>query len=133
MKRAFTLIELLAVIIILAIVTVIAVPIINNAIDDSRESANLRSIEGYARAVEQKYYEEMSDGVPVIDSNFLASINTGGGKVTCNSVNFSAEYNVVLNSCTVENTKDKTYCYANGKHYECNDTEFSNILSQLGS
>lgn len=58
MKRAFTLVELLAVIIILAIVTVFAVPIINNAVEDSRESANLRSIEGYARAVEQKYYEE---------------------------------------------------------------------------
>ena len=130
MKRAFTLVELLAVIIILAIVTVFAVPIINNAVEDSRESANLRSIEGYARAVEQKYYEE---GLPVIDSDFLASVNTGGGEANCTSVNFSAEHNVVLNSCTVENTQDKTYCYASGKHYDCSDPEFLNILSQLGN
>ena len=130
MKRAFTLIELLAVIVILAVVTVIAVPIINNAVEDSRESANLRSVEGYARAVEQKYYEE---GMPVIDSDFLASVNTGGGEVICTSVSFSAEYSVILNSCTVENNKDKTYCYAGGKHYDCGDTEFLNILSQLGN
>ncbi len=133
MKRAFTLIELLAVIIILGVIAIFAVPIINNAIEDSKESANLRSIEGYARAVEQKYYEDLSDGIPVIDSTFLSGINTGGGEVNCTSVNFSAEYNVVLNSCKVENTENKTYCYAKGNHYDCSDTEFLNILSQLGS
>ncbi len=41
MKKAFTLIELLAVIILLAIITLIATPIILNVIEDSRESANL--------------------------------------------------------------------------------------------
>ena len=130
MKKGFTLVELLAVVVLLAIVALIATPIIGNVIETSRESANQRSIEGYARAVEQKYYEE---GLPVIDSDFLASVNTGGGEVNCTSVNFSAEYNVVLNSCTVENTQDKTYCYASGKHYDCSDPEFLNILSQLGN
>ena len=130
MKKGFTLIELLAVIILLAVISIIATPIITNIIETSKESANQRSIEGYARAVEQKYYEE---GMPVIDSDFLASVNTGGGEVICTSVSFSAEYSVILNSCTVENNKDKTYCYAGGKHYDCGDTEFLNILSQLGN
>ena len=61
MKKGFTLIELLAVISLLAIVALIATPIILNVIDDSKESANLRSIEGYARAI-----EELDVEIPII-------------------------------------------------------------------
>ncbi len=43
-NKAFTLIELLAVIIILAIVALIATPIILNVIEDSRKSANLSEV-----------------------------------------------------------------------------------------
>ena len=52
-KRAFTLIELLAVIVILAIIALIAVPIILNIIEDSKLSSQKRSIDNYAKAVEQ--------------------------------------------------------------------------------
>ena len=58
MKKGFTLIELLAVIIILAIVAIIATPIITDIIESSKESANLRSVEGYANAVKNKYFND---------------------------------------------------------------------------
>lgn len=43
MKKAFTLIELLAIIIILAIIALIATPIILNVVEDARNSANMSS------------------------------------------------------------------------------------------
>ena len=52
-NKAFTLIELLAVIVILAIIALIATPIVLNIIKDSRESSGLRSAEMYLDAVEQ--------------------------------------------------------------------------------
>ena len=51
-KNAFTLIELLAVIVILAIIALIATPIILGIIKDSKDNANKRSIDNYAKAVQ---------------------------------------------------------------------------------
>ena len=47
--KGFTLVELLAVVVLLAVIALIATPIIGNIIDTSKESANQRSIEGYKR------------------------------------------------------------------------------------
>jgi prepilin-type N-terminal cleavage/methylation domain-containing protein len=49
-NKAFTLIELLAVIVILAVIALIAVPIIMGIIKDARETSNLRSAELYLDA-----------------------------------------------------------------------------------
>ena len=61
-KRGFTLVELLAVIVILAIIALIATPIILNVIKDAKyESAN-RSLEGYLDAIEKSLLEnELED------------------------------------------------------------------------
>jgi len=52
-NKAFTLIELLAVIVILAIIALIATPIVLNIISNTKENAQLRSAEMYLDAVEQ--------------------------------------------------------------------------------
>ena len=44
-KNAFTLIELLAVIVVLAIIALIATPVVINIINDAQISADKRSIE----------------------------------------------------------------------------------------
>ena len=49
-KNAFTLIELLGVLMILAIIAVITIPIINNILSNSREQAYQRSVEGIIEA-----------------------------------------------------------------------------------
>lgn len=58
-KKGFTLVELLAVIVILAIIALIATPIVINVVNESREKANLRSIESYAKAYETAYYQAL--------------------------------------------------------------------------
>ena len=50
--RAFTLIELLAVIVILAIIALIATPIVLSIINESKENARLRSAEMYIKGLE---------------------------------------------------------------------------------
>ena len=129
MKKGFTLVELLAVVVLLAIVSLIATPIIGNVIETSRESANQRSIEGYADAVRNEYYNQQTGGgVPVIDSDFLSRVDTEGNEISCENVLYSTEYQVILNKCTIADEIDKQYCYASGNHYDCDDSEFSNIL-----
>ena len=129
LNKAFTLVELLAVIVLLAIVALIATPVIDNVIDSSRQRANERSIEGYANAVANEYYNQQTGGgIPVIDSDFLANVDTQGNEIKCENVLYSDDYQVVLNNCTVAEEIEQQYCYADGEHYECNDSEFLNIL-----
>ena len=53
MKKGFTLVELLAVIVILAIVALIAVPIILDIIESTKRQSDERSIELYLSAVKE--------------------------------------------------------------------------------
>ncbi len=133
MKKGFTLVELLAVVVLLAIVALIATPIIGNVIETSRESANQRSIEGYADAVRNEYYNQQTGGgIPVIDSEFLSKVDTEGNEISCENVLYSTEYQVILNKCTIADYTKKLYCYAGGEHYECDDSEFLGILQNSG-
>ena len=52
MKKGFTLIELLSVIVILAIIATIAVPIVLNIVEETRNQVNLRSIENILDSTE---------------------------------------------------------------------------------
>ena len=53
-KRGFTLVELLAVIVILAIIAIIATPIILGVIETSKKGATENSALGYLDAVEKQ-------------------------------------------------------------------------------
>lgn len=61
MKKGFTLVELLAVIVILAILALIATPVVLGIITDANESTKLRSAEFYLDAVEQSVLKENID------------------------------------------------------------------------
>ena len=74
-KKGFTLIELLAVIVILAIIALITTPIVLNLINQSKEAANKRSVEAYAKAVEYAViqYEYNNNGeLPSTDTTTTA-------------------------------------------------------------
>ena len=68
-KKGFTLVELLAVIVILAIIALIATPIILGVIETSKKGASENSALGYLDAVEKQiarkihdYYMDNSEG-----------------------------------------------------------------------
>lgn len=58
-KKGFTLVELLAVIVILAIIALIATPIILNVIDDAKTNAAKNSAYGYIDALEKVNARDM--------------------------------------------------------------------------
>ena len=120
-KKGFTLIELLAVIVILAIIALIATPIIMNIIRDSKENANKRSIDNYAKAVENaivKYqldgkkinhgYYKYSEGGKLItldttnpSEEISLNIDYEGNPVLCDIIKFNEDNTIYLNKCKV--------------------------------
>jgi len=63
-KKGFTLVELLAVIIILAVIALIATPIVLDVVDDAKKSAFSSSASGIISAIKLKTAENMLAGVP---------------------------------------------------------------------
>jgi len=88
-KKAFTLIELLAVIVILAIIALIATPIILNIINDTKKSSVERSKELYLDAVEQAIARKN------LNENFNPSICTviEKGNLKCDVGELKVEIN----------------------------------------
>ncbi len=111
-KKAFTLVELLAVIVVLAILTAITVPIVINTIAEAEKGAFLSSVDSYTRAVRTEY---------VIDSlnqeNSVTEFLITNGKVNGNTLlnNEKVDYNGIINFDLSNNSyflmiKDKKYC-----------------------
>ena len=61
-KNGFTLVEVLAVIVVLSIIALIAVPTVSNIVDTSKRGAFRDSIENLTRAMEQKCLSDIYDG-----------------------------------------------------------------------
>lgn len=134
MKKGFTLIELLAVIIVLAIIALIATPLIMSVVDNARESARKSSVLGYVDAVKLAVSEyQFANGGKTPDVNVTwanENVTYQGGTVSCVDVANSSNYGVIVYNCTV-GSNDKDYCYANGKVYKCDDTNYLNIYNQF--
>ena len=88
-KKGFTLIELLAVIVILAIIALIAVPIVINIINDAKEESQKRSIDNYARAVEQAVYRYTLNTGKTIFGKFTT---TDGKKLIQDDITIDVDY-----------------------------------------
>ena len=69
-KNAFTLIELLAVIVVLAIIALIATPIVMNTIKSAKKGAAERSADSYIRQVETAVAEARLDNKTVPDGTY---------------------------------------------------------------
>ena len=114
MKRGFTLIELLAVITVLSIIMLIAVPVVAGIIKNSKEKTREQSVELYGRAIENAisaYYVKY----PLKNEVTLETLETEklldykSTEVECNIVRIE-ERDVYLADCKVGNKKvDATY------------------------
>lgn len=76
-KKGFTLVELLAVIVILAIIALIATPIILNVIDNAKEGSAKNSAYGYIDAVEKANAQQILKGsnISVLSGTYNISAN----------------------------------------------------------
>src|SRR5574344_2566697 len=107
-RKAFTLIELLAVIVILAIIALIITPVITDVIKKARESSDLRSAEAYVKAGDNFYAEATLDSnkSSLLGTNVINSLEVNNAEATgtliVNSDGTVAMAIVLNNKCYVK-------------------------------
>ena len=80
LNKAFTLIELLAIILILAIIAVITIPIILNVVDNAKRGSIIDSAYGYKDAIHKFYVQELyEDQSFKLDGTYMVSNLKGMG------------------------------------------------------
>lgn len=124
-KKGFTLVELLAVIVILAIIALIATSIVINVVNESREKANLRSIESYAKAYETAYYQALltDNTVEFTDSSKVVP-QYSGTRVTGCVMTLGENNKVVAKDCKIAgSTKTYEYDSETGAHEQSTSSD----------
>ena len=128
-NKGFTLVELLAVIVVLSIIALIGYSTVGNIISSSQDSSNKVTMKNYAKAVDQAIFlYEMNNS----DSN-LSELNSTWLKenVKFEKATVECEYATYdktssLYGCKI-NDSDKTYCYTSDTAVECNKDKLSKI------
>ena len=125
-KKGFTLIELLATAVILAIIVFIVVPAITKTIETTKNKANLRSLEGHIKNIENSLaVEKISNRTLSGNFNFDAlelKDFSKKDKIRCNEYTISENTVLEANDCLIN---EKNYCYNGSKALEC---ETHNVL-----
>ena len=107
--KGFTLVELLAVIVILAIIALIATPMILNVIDEAKKGAAQSSAYGYIDAVEKSLLENMVSSQSVVTLSGTYTVDASGNLVDASS-------NVIsVNVKGDKPSENGTLVYSNGK------------------
>ena len=117
-KRAFTLIELIAVLVILAILALIVTPLVMNIIRKAKISADKRSVDAYGRSVELAIATHLLDtGAFPTDLKNL-NVEYTGKVVVCNVMQMKENGGIYLSECSVgtkavkdSSTEDGWYHY----------------------
>ena len=117
-KKAFTLIELIAVLVILAILALIVTPLVMNIIRKAKISADRRSVDAYGRSVELAIATHLLDtGTFPTDLSSL-TIEYTGKEVVCNVMQMKENGGIYLSECSVgtkavkdSSTEDGYYHY----------------------
>ena len=110
MKKGFTLVELLAVIVILGVIALITVPIVTRTINSSKTETYEVSVRNYIRAIESSLYtNEMDMDKPVVADgtyqvNSAGNICLNGDCTKILEVPFEGEHPISGN-ITIENNK----------------------------
>ena len=100
-KKAFTLIELIAVLVILAILALIVTPLVMNIIRKARISADKRSIDAYGRSIELAIASYLLDEGKYPTSINELNIEYSGDRVECSTTQLNSDSSEYLTGCTV--------------------------------
>lgn len=144
-NKAFTLIELLSVIVILSIIFLIATPIILGIIKDAREESYKRSVEMYAKAIENAIAkQQLFNPNEVVSGTFTTTDGrnlkqTGkedlkieyDGNVVCEIIQIYEDGNIYLTKCKVNGTFIE-YFYGMKQGYENGEVVYFDIENGVG-
>ena len=111
-KQGFTLIELIAVLVIMAILALIVTPLVMNIIRKARIAADKRSIDAYGRSIELAIAGYLLDNGKFPTEISELTIEYSGNTVECETTQINPDSSVYLTGCTVGG---RTVDYAYGK------------------
>ena len=100
-KKGFTLIELIAVLVIMAILALIVTPLVLNIIRKARTAADKRSIDAYGRSIEIAIAGYLLDNGTFPTSIGQLTIEYSGDEVVCSTTQLNGDSSVYLTGCTV--------------------------------
>ena len=119
-KKGFTLIELIAVLVIMAIIALIVTPLVMNIIRKARAAADRRSVDAYGRSIEIAMAGYLLDNgkFPNSFADIANQVEYSGNKITCGVTEITNDYSVHLSECKVDNRDvkidgDEWYTYDN--------------------
>ena len=117
-NKGFTLIELIAVLVILAVIALIVTPLVLNIVRKAKDSANKRSIDAYGKSIDlavAAYLMEKGDFPTSVDQ---LTIEYSGKEVICGVAKLNDDSSVYLSKCSVggvevkdSSTEDGWYHY----------------------
>ena len=110
-NKAFTLIELIAVLVIMAILALIVTPLVMNIIRKARISADKRSIDAYGRSIELAIASYLLDNGYFPTSIEQLTIEYSGDEVVCSTTKLKSDSSVYLAECTVGGRVVDGYTY----------------------
>ena len=113
-KKGFTLIELIAVLVIMAILALIVTPLVLNIIRKARTAADKRSIDAYGRSIEIAIAGYLLDNGTFPTSIGQLTIEYSGNKVECSTTQLNSDSSVYLTGCTVGG-RTVDYAYGSDK------------------
>ena len=110
-RKAFTLIELVAVLVIMAIIALIVTPLVMSIIRNAKISADKRSIDAYGRSIELAIAGYLMDTGSFPTSIEQLTIEYSGEEVVCTTTNLNSDSSVYLAGCTVGGRSVEGYTY----------------------
>ena len=114
-KQGFTLIELIAVLVIMAILALIVTPLVMNIIRKTRISADRRSIDAYGRSIELAIASYLLDTGKFPTEVSQLTIEYSGNKVECTTTQINPDSSAYLAGCKVNNREVSNYTYGSDK------------------
>ena len=113
--RGFTLIELIAVLVIMAIIALIVTPLVMNIIRKARIAADKRSVDAYGRSIELAIAGYLLDTGKFPTEVSQLTIEYTGDTVSCETTQINTDSSVYLAGCTVKNRTVEGYVYGTDK------------------
>ena len=109
--KGFTLIELIAVLVIMAILALIVTPLVMSIIKKAKVSADKRSIDAYGRSIELAIAGYLLDNGSFPTSIEQLTIEYSGDEVVCSTTQLNSDSSVYLAGCTVGGRSVEGYTY----------------------
>ena len=106
-SRGFTLIELIAVLVIMLIIAIIVTPLVLNVVRKAKDSANKRSVDAYGKSIDLAVASYLLDTKEFPTSFNELTIEYTGKEVVCGIEQLNEDSSVYLSECTVGNSEVK--------------------------